>query len=108
VKASWKLEVIPDDHSITKINIPNSTKRICYAAFVNSLRTYISLHDGIESSGNCIFAGCIFTNFRVPPLITVIPKRMLSRCKSLFSLEMPKKVTEILILLGDSREFKDD
>jgi hypothetical protein len=42
------------------------------------------------------------------PLITVIPGRILIGCKSLFSLDMPKKVTEILILSGDSREFKDD
>ena len=59
-------------HSITKINIPNSLRRIGYAAFVSSLRTPIRLHDGIESIGESAFASCIFTNFRVPSLITVI------------------------------------
>jgi hypothetical protein len=37
------------DHSITKINIPNSLRRIRYQAFACSLRCPIRLHDGIES-----------------------------------------------------------
>jgi hypothetical protein len=37
-----------------------------------TLRTPIRLHDDIESIGQWAFAGCIFTNFRVPPLINVI------------------------------------
>jgi hypothetical protein len=83
------------DRSITKINIPNSLRRIGDCAFVSSLRTPIRVHDGIESIGRIAFAGCIFTNFRVPPLITVIPKSMLMNCKSMFSLELSKIVTEI-------------
>ena len=35
------------------------------------------------------------TNFRVPPLITVIPKYMLCNCISLFSVEITNDVTEI-------------
>ena len=58
------------DRSITKINIPNSLSRINNYAFALSLRTPICLHDDIESIGDCAFAACIFTNFRVPPLIT--------------------------------------
>jgi hypothetical protein len=84
------------DQSITKINIPNSLRRInddC--AFAHSLRTPIRLNDGIESIGGEAFGNCIFTNFRVPPLITVIPWRLLIDCRSLFSLELPKNVTEI-------------
>jgi hypothetical protein len=61
------------DHSITKINIPTSLRRINVGAFQYSLRCPICLHDGIESIGGYAFFGCIFTNFRVPPLITVIP-----------------------------------
>jgi len=83
------------DRSITKINIPNSLRRIKDYAFAGSLRTPICLHDGIESIGDYTFAGCIFTNFRIPPLITVIPRSMLSGCGSMFSLELPKNVTEI-------------
>ena len=60
-------------HSITKINIPISLRRIRRDAFDSSLRCPIRLHDGIESIGVGAFARCIFTNFRVPPLITVIP-----------------------------------
>ena len=56
--------------SITKINIPNSLRRIRDRAFYCSLRCPIRLHDGIESIGEFAFASCIFTNFRVPPLIT--------------------------------------
>jgi hypothetical protein len=83
------------DHSITKINVPNSLRRVKDYAFVKSLRCPIQLHDDIESIGAGAFAACIFTNFRVPPLITVIPTRMLINCTSMFSVEMPKNVTEI-------------
>jgi len=68
------------DRSITKINIPNSLRRIRDGAFAGSLRTPIRLHDGIESIGTAAFAGCIFTNFKIPPLITVIPENMLEGC----------------------------
>jgi hypothetical protein len=84
------------DHSITKINIPASLRRIGDWAFYSSLRSAIRLHDGIESIVDDAFAGCIFTNFRVPSLITVIPERMLYWCKSIFSLELPENITEIL------------
>ena len=74
------------DHSIAKINIPNSLRRIKDWAFYNSLRNPIRLHDGIESIGKEAFCFCIFTNFRVPSLITVIPGSMLEGCNSMFSL----------------------
>ena len=83
------------DHSITKINTPPSLRRINDRAFFHSLRTPIRLHDGIESIGRGAFAQCIFTNFRVPPLITVIPHSMLLGCRSMFSLELPANVREI-------------
>jgi hypothetical protein len=79
-------------HSITKINIPYSLRRINDWAFVASLRCPFRLHDGIESIGKYAFANCIFTNFRLPSLITVIPERMLSNCKSLFSLELSEEL----------------
>jgi hypothetical protein len=82
-------------HSITKIKIPNSLRRICDDALLESLRTPIRLHDDIESIGECAFNGCIFTNFRAPPLITVIPKSMLARCKSMFSVELPESLMEV-------------
>jgi hypothetical protein len=82
-------------HSITKINIPSTLRRIKDIAFVCSLRTPIRLHDGIESIGAGAFAGCIFTNFRVPSLITVITNHLLYNCRSMFSLELPENITEI-------------
>jgi hypothetical protein len=82
------------EHSITKINIPTSLRRINICAFSFSLRTPIRLQDGIESIGRGAFTANIFTNFRVPPLITVIPVYMLSVCKSMFSLELTEEVTE--------------
>jgi hypothetical protein len=82
-------------NSITKINIPASLRRIYRYAFYNSLRTPICLYDGIESIGEYAFSSCIFTNFRVPSLITVISQHMLAHCKSLFSLELSEIVTEI-------------
>jgi hypothetical protein len=83
------------NQSITQIIIPNSLRRICDFAFDSSLRCAIRLHDGIESIGEYAFARCIFTNFRVPPLITVVPKSMLMWCRSMFSLELSEDVTEI-------------
>jgi hypothetical protein len=82
-------------HSIMKINIPTSLRRIKNYAFSLSLRCPICLHDDIESIGEGAFAYCIFTNFRVPPLITVIPERMLYECLSIFSLEFPEDITGI-------------
>jgi hypothetical protein len=83
------------DQSITNINIPISIRRICDAAFSISLRTPIRLHDGIASIGSDAFAACIFTNFRVPLLITVITERMVGYCNLLFSVELSDNVTEI-------------
>jgi hypothetical protein len=83
------------DYSITKLVIPTSLRRINDGAFYFSLRCPIRLHDGIESIGHNAFASCIFTNFRVPPLITVIPISMLMECRATFSVETPSNVTEI-------------
>ena len=80
---------------ITKIIIPTTLRRINHWAFYKSLRCPIHLHDGIESIGDGAFAYCIFANFRVPPLITVIPNGLLYCCLSTFSVEMPLNVTEI-------------
>ena len=81
------------DHSITRINIPTSLKRIGGCAFWNSLQTAtIRLSDGIESIGDCAFGNCFFTNLRVPPLIIPIPESMLYRCKSMFSLALPENM----------------
>ena len=62
-----------NDNSITKINIPSTLRRIHNQAFYRSLRTPIRLHDGIDHIGGGAFAACIFTNFRIPPLITIFP-----------------------------------
>jgi len=83
------------EHAITKINIPNSLRRINDCAFFYSLRSPIRLHDGIESIGMQAFCFCIFTNFRVPPLITVIPEYMLYCCYPMFSVELSENTTEI-------------
>jgi len=76
-------------------HLSHLTRRICDEAFVASLQCPIRLHDGIESIGKGAFAYCIFTNFRVPPLITVIPHFMLVGCKSMFSVELPDNIMEI-------------
>ena len=82
-------------HSIRKLIIPNSLRRIRDGAFACSLRTPFRLHDGIESIGTNAFGDYIFTNFRVPPLITEIPDAMLYNCKSIFSIKLPYHLTEI-------------
>ena len=82
-------------NSIAKINIPITLRRINDGAFYFSLRCPIRLHDDIESIGTQAFFGCIFTNFRVPPLITVIPYGMLQGCTATFSVEIPLTVPEI-------------
>jgi hypothetical protein len=84
-------------HSITKLNIPTSLRRISDDAFWGSLRCPIRLHDGIESIVDGAFAACIFTNFRVPPLVTVIPSGVLWNCKSLFSVELFENISEIKV-----------
>jgi len=81
--------------SIKKINIPDTLKRICDYAFSGSVRCPICLHDGIERIGAFAFSRCIFTNFRVPPLITSISMGMFSHCRSMFSLELSHNATEI-------------
>jgi hypothetical protein len=83
------------DNSIMTINTPNSLRRINDWAFYYSLRTPIRLHDGIESIGEYAFALCIFTNFRVPPLITAIPDNLLFNCRTTFSLELSEHISEI-------------
>ena len=83
------------DHSITTIIIPSSLRRIKDYAFLSSLRCPIYLHNGIESIGTRAFYSCIFTNFRVPLLVTVIPECMLSNCRATFSLELPETIIEI-------------
>jgi hypothetical protein len=54
-------------HLITKINIPNSLRRIDDKAFSYSLRCPIHLHNVIESIGEHAFGGCIFTNLKSLP-----------------------------------------
>jgi hypothetical protein len=83
------------DHSITKINIPNSLRRIKYEAFSDSLQTPIRLHDGIESIGEFAFSHCIFMIFRLPPLITLIAEGMICNCRPVFSVEIPENVRDI-------------
>jgi hypothetical protein len=80
-------------HSIKEINFPTSLRRISDRAFTCTLRCPIRLQDGIESIGIGAFANCIFTNFRVPPLITVIPEGMLHSCTSMFSVEMSETLS---------------
>ena len=84
--------------SISKINIPNTLRRIKNYAFSGSLQTPIRLHDGIEGIGVEAFSHCIFTNFRVPPPITLIAKGMLRGCITMFSLELSEDILEIRFL----------
>jgi hypothetical protein len=86
------------DHSITKIHIPTSLRMICDIAFVSSIRTPICLHDGIESIGEYAFRGCIFTNFRVPPLITVSPNTCYSTAIQFYLSSFLKMQRELKIL----------
>jgi hypothetical protein len=96
------------DHSIKKINIPTSLRRINDRAFLRSLRAPILLHNGIESIGKNAFDCCIFTNFRVPPLITVIPNSMLAGCTTMFSLELPQNLSMIKeFALGGSYSLRN-
>jgi hypothetical protein len=83
------------DHSIIKINIPNTLRRIRDSSFARTLQTPVHLHDDVENIGFGAFSSCIFINFRVPPLITVIARAMLSNCKAMFSAELPESVIEI-------------
>jgi hypothetical protein len=65
----------------------HAIRRICKFAFTCS--------DDIESIGRGAFDCCIFTIFRIPPLITVIPEFIFQDCNSMFSLELPEHTREI-------------
>jgi hypothetical protein len=81
---------------LVKVELCEGVVEIGYSAFQYSLQCHICLHDSIESIGNATIAGCIFTNFRVPLCITMIPYSMLCNCISLFSVKIHKDVTEIV------------
>ena len=86
------------DHSITRMSIPTSLRRINNSAFSRSLRTPIRLHDGIERIGAYAFSDCVFTNFRVPSLITVIPINMFGIVNQCFPLESPHTSRRLKVL----------
>ena len=72
------------DHSITRIIIPTSLKRIGGCAFWNSLRTATTrlrmVLRALEIAHSVTASSQIFTNLRVPPLIIPIPESILYRC----------------------------
>jgi len=77
------------------LNIPSTVKRIGSSAFYYSIADHFSLPNGIESIGQSAFKDSHHVKFRVPPLITTIPRKMLLECRSMFSIELPEDVTEI-------------
>ena len=77
------------------LNIPSTVKRIGSSAFYYSIADHFSLPNGIESIGQSAFEDSHHVKFRVPPLITTIPRKMLLECRSMFSIELPEDVTEI-------------
>ena len=57
----------------------------------------IQLPDSIESVGNFAFASATrLTQLRIPPLITTIPKSMISCSKTVFSIELPTSGMQLL------------
>jgi len=77
------------------LNMPSTLKMIGSSAFYYSVADYFSLPDGIESIGQNAFESSQLVKFRMPPLITTVPRQMLLDCRSMFSLELPENVTQI-------------
>jgi hypothetical protein len=54
------------------------------------------------------FAAIIFTSFRIPPLITKIPKSMLHNCRSIsiFSLKLSENVDNVVEVKNHAFKFR--
>ena len=82
-------------HSLKKIVIPSSVKKIRGQAF-SMVQSNIRLPDVIESIARYAFAcNSNITNFRIPSQIVSTPDGMFSACKAMFSAEIPETVTRI-------------
>jgi hypothetical protein len=82
-------------NSLNEINIPATTKIIGRWAFSKSNLKDPHLPDGLENIGGGAFCDCKLTNFKIPPLVTTIPRNMLKRCKSMVPLKISANLIQI-------------
>lgn len=76
------------------IQIPSTITKIGKNTFYETLLPSLHLHADIESIGKYAFYKCIFTKFRLPPLITTLPTAF-RNCKGMFSIELPDNISNI-------------
>jgi hypothetical protein len=80
------------------IELHDGLREIGQQAFENcTVLKEVELPDGVEVIGDyAAFHSCIrFTKFRTPPLVTTIPKGMLTGCPRIFSLELPETIIRV-------------
>ena len=82
--------------SLKHVNIPSTVKTIGSHAFCGAPLLTLHLPNSIESIGNNAFCFGRFHTVRVPPLVTTIATRMFSNCCSIFSVELPETITQLV------------
>ena len=83
--------------AISKINLPKSTLRIGYCAFMDCKRlTDINIPNSVTSIGSDAFYNCTsLTDINIPDAVTSIGGGAFSGCTSLTNINIPNSVTSI-------------
>ena len=74
--------------SLKYMPIPSTVTKIGEYAVYQTKIDYVNLSNEVTQLGRSAFCDGKFVDFRVPPLITTIPDRVVGLCKSMFSLEL--------------------
>ena len=83
-------------NSLKAATIPSSVRAIGGCSFYSTSKlSCINLPDGVESIGESAFSFTKLSNFQMPQSITTIPRGLVYACRSLFSVELPGKTTQI-------------
>ena len=90
--------------SLKQITLPSTLKRIRQHAFYETTISSFPHHNNMECISRYAFCCSGLTNFRFPPLINTITEGMLSKCNSMYSLELP----ESIVLVEGHPHLEDD
>jgi len=75
--------------------IPSTVTKIGEYAVYQTKMDIVNLSNDVTELGRSAFCDGKFVNFKIPPLITTVPDRVVGLCKSMFSLEMSENVKKI-------------
>jgi hypothetical protein len=89
-------EAFAERTKLKKVQLHDGLREIGLMAFncctaLNGLQ----LSDEVQSIRGGAFQMCLFTKFRIPPLVTTILNVVLNNCVSMFSLELPDNINRI-------------